>query len=149
AACARAGPALARAGEPGRRTAGDAGHRRGRIGVSSEWKQRREGGGRFALRLLSAIAAFTGRRAARLLLYPIVLYFLLRRPAERRDSAVFLSRARGRPAGLREVARHIHTFAATILDRFYLLSENTRRFDIRVEGLAALHAHLDAGRGVL
>jgi predicted LPLAT superfamily acyltransferase len=54
----------------------------------------------------------------------------------------------GRPVSLWHVARHIHTFASTILDRVFLLSENTRRFDVTVHGVAALHAQLDRG-GVL
>ena len=84
--------------------------------MTRHWKQRSEGGGRVALRLLSAISRRGGRGPARLLLYPITLYFLLRRPEERRDSRAYLTRALGRPARLRDVARHIHTFAATILD---------------------------------
>ncbi|WP_082132474.1 acyltransferase [Luteimonas sp. FCS-9] len=117
--------------------------------MSSEWKRRREGGGRFALSLIRGIASHCGRAPARALLHPITLYFLLRRGAERRDSRAYLTRVFGRPATLAEVARHVHTFAATILDRLFLLSESTRRFDVRTEGLEALHAHLEAGRGVL
>jgi predicted LPLAT superfamily acyltransferase len=117
--------------------------------VSSEWKQRHEGGNRLAMRMLRAVSCKLGRAPARLLLYPIVLYFLLRRGAERRDSRAYLARVLGRPATLRDVARHLHTFAATILDRVFLLSEDTRRFDVRTQGLDTLHRHLDAGRGVL
>lgn len=117
--------------------------------MSSAWKQRREAGGQTALRMLHAIATRLGRAPARLLLYPITAYFLLRRPVERGDSRAYLSRVFGRPATLGEVARHIHMFAATILDRLFLLSESIQRFDVRAEGLGELHAHLDAGRGVL
>lgn len=117
--------------------------------MSSAWKTRREGGGRLALRTLVAVASILGRGPTRALLYPIALYFMLRRGAERRDSRLYLSRMFGRPATLREVGRHFRTFAATILDRLFLLSENTRRFDVHTQGLDALHGHLDAGRGVL
>lgn len=117
--------------------------------MSAAWKARREGGGRAALLAMRAVASWCGRAPARLLLYAVTLYFLLRRGAERRDSRAYLSRVFGRPASLVEVARHIHTFAATILDRLFLLSENTRRFDVRTFGLDTLHRHLDAGRGVL
>ncbi len=117
--------------------------------MSTQWKRRREGGGRFALAAMLRVAKLLGRRATRLLLYPITLYFLLRRGAERRDSRAYLGRVLGRPATLGEVARHIHTFAATILDRLFLLTGNTRGFDVRTSGLEALHGHLDAGRGVL
>ncbi len=117
--------------------------------MSSEWKQRREGGGRFALWLIRTIGRRGGRTLARLCLYPITLYFMLRRGHERRGSRAYLTRALGRPARLRDVARHFHTFAATTLDRIFLLGEHTRRFDVTVSGLDGLHAQLDQGRGVL
>ncbi|HVI57820.1 MAG TPA: acyltransferase [Luteimonas sp.] len=117
--------------------------------MSSGWKQRREGGGWFAIWLIRSIGRYGGRALARLCLYPITLYFLLRRGAERRDSRAALSRLLGRPATLADVARHIHTFAATILDRVFLLGGELDRFDIRVQGLDGLHAQLDQGRGVL
>ncbi|MBB1473419.1 acyltransferase [Luteimonas sp. MC1782] len=117
--------------------------------MTRHWKQRSEGGGRVALRLLSAISRRGGRGPARLLLYPITLYFLLRRREERRDSRAYLTRALGRPARLRDVARHIHTFAATILDRLFLLVGDTRRFDIGISGLGPLHEVLDRGQGLL
>ena len=117
--------------------------------MSGHWKQRREGGGLFALRLLRTISLRGGRGLARLLLYPITLYFLLRRGEERRDSRAYLGRVLGRPARTGDVARHIHTFAATILDRVFLLGGDMQRFDVRVSGLESLHAMLDRGQGVL
>jgi predicted LPLAT superfamily acyltransferase len=117
--------------------------------MTRNWKQRREGGGWFALWLLRSVSLRGGRGLARLLLYPITLYFLLRRGEERRDSRAYLGRVLGRRAGLADVARHIHTFAATILDRVFLLGGDTRRFDIRVSGLESLHAALDRRQGVL
>lgn len=113
------------------------------------WKQRPEGGGRFALWLIRSIALYGGRGLGRLLLYPITLYFLLRRGPERRASRAFLSQVLGRPATLWEVARHIHTFASTILDRVFLLSQRFARFEVEVHGLDVLHAAMDEGRGVL
>ncbi|MFC0716742.1 LpxL/LpxP family acyltransferase [Luteimonas padinae] len=117
--------------------------------MTGSWKQRREGGGLFALWLLRSVSLRGGRGLARLLLVPITAYFLARRGEERRDSRAYLSRVLGRPARLRDVARHIHTFAATILDRVFLLGGDMQRFDIRVSGLESLHAALDRGQGVL
>jgi predicted LPLAT superfamily acyltransferase len=113
------------------------------------WKQRPEGGGLFAIWLIRTFALHVGRLPARMVLFPITLYFLLMRGPERRASRAFLTRVFGRPATLWEVARHIHTFAATILDRVFLLSEQFRRFDLHVHGLDALRAELDKGRGLL
>lgn len=117
--------------------------------MNCDWKSRREGGSMAALWLLRTIAQHGGRRLARVLLLPITLYFLARRHAERRDSRAYLARVLDRRPTLWHVARHIHTFAATILDRLFLLLENTRRFAVDVSGLEPLHRHLDAGRGVL
>jgi len=117
--------------------------------MSARWKQRPEGGGAFAIRLIRAIGLHGGRSLARACLYPIALYFLLRRGPERRASRAYLTRALGRPASLADVARHIHCFAATILDRLFLLGGREDSFDIDVSGLEPLHAAIDRGRGLL
>ncbi len=117
--------------------------------MNSNWKQRREGGSPFAIWLIRSIGRYGGRGLARLFLYPITAYFLLRRPGERNGSRDFLTRAFNRRASLLDVARHIHTFASTILDRVFLLSEETRRFDVEIRGVDKVHAQLDQGRGVL
>ncbi|KGQ19091.1 Acyltransferase [Lysobacter dokdonensis DS-58] len=117
--------------------------------MNMHWKQRPEGGGRFAIWLIRAIARRGGRTLARLCLYPIVLYFLALRGPERKASRTYLTRVLRRPATLLGVARHIHCFAATILDRVFLLGEDLRRFDVRVEGLERLHAEVDMHGGVL
>ncbi len=121
--------------------------------MTGEWKQRPEGGGLFALWLIRSIGRYGGRAVSRLLLYPITLYFLIRRGPERRASRQWLNRALGRPATLWDVAKHIHSFASTVLDRVFLLGDGAeslaRRFDVDVGGLDALHAHLDLGRGML
>ena len=47
------------------------------------WTDRPEGGGHFAIWLIRSIALYGGRPFARLFLYPITLYFYLRRGPER------------------------------------------------------------------
>ena len=54
--------------------------------MSADWKQRPEGGGWFAIWLIRNIARYGGRAVARVLLYPITLYFLLVRGPERKAS---------------------------------------------------------------
>ncbi len=117
--------------------------------MNTAWIRRPEGGGRFALVLMLRIALGLGRLPARLVLYPVALYFLLRRGPERRASRQYLSRALGRPARLRDVYRHFLTFASVTLDRVFLLSDRFRRFDVRCEGLQHLHSALALGRGAL
>lgn len=117
--------------------------------MKADWKQRPEGGGRFAIWLIRTIARRGGRAVARSLLYPITLYFLIVRGPERVASHNYLARALPRAPRLLDVARHVHTFAATILDRVFLLSGQVQRFDIRIDGLDAVHAQIDRGQGLL
>jgi len=116
---------------------------------TEHWSARPEGGGRFAIWLIRTIGLKCGRGCARLLLYPITLYFFLRRSYERRVSYAFLERAFGRKANAWQVMRHIHSFASTILDRVFLLADRYSRFDVRVHGLAELHSRMRPERGVL
>lgn len=117
--------------------------------MSGHWSKRKEGGGHFAIWLIRTIGLRLGRPVARLCLYPITLYFFLRRPYERRVSYAFLERAFGRRANAWQVMRHIHRFAGTILDRVFLLADRFKAFDVRVEGLDRLTSRLRPDRGVL
>ncbi|MDW2983115.1 acyltransferase [Rhodanobacter sp. KK11] len=119
------------------------------MSAQGHWQSRPEGGGRFALWLIRTIALHGGRRLGRLCLYPITLYFFLRRAPERRASRQYLQRVFGRPATTWQVLRHIHCFAATTLDRIFLLAHGERSFRIETEGLDLLDQRLAQGRGVL
>lgn len=117
--------------------------------MSKQWKQRPEGGGHFAVWLIRTIGRYGGRMLSRALLYPITAYFLIRRAPERRASRDWLTLALDRRASVLDVARHIHTFAATILDRVFLLSGQLRRFNVAIIGVEKVHEYIDAGRGTL
>ena len=113
------------------------------------WQSRPEGGGRFALWLIRGIALHGGRRFGRLFLYPITLYFYLRRRPERVASRQYLQRVLPHPVGAWQVLRHIHCFASTIMDRVYLLAHGEQGFEIETEGLELLDERLARGHGVL
>ncbi|MFC3550689.1 acyltransferase [Lysobacter cavernae] len=117
--------------------------------MSADWTQRPEGGSWFAIRLIRNIARHGGRALGRACLYPITAYFLCVRGPERRASRAYLARVLPRPPSWRDVARHLHTFAATILDRVFLLDGQLQRFDIRVDGLDLLRAQFERGQGAL
>ena len=117
--------------------------------MTRHWKERPEGGGRFAIWLIRGIARYGGRTLARLCLYPITLYFVAVRGPERTASRAYLARALGRPARLSDAFRHMHTFASTILDRVFLLGGRLGNFDVTVSGLDAVHHELDKRRGLL
>jgi predicted LPLAT superfamily acyltransferase len=115
---------------------------------SQEWISRPEGGGPRAIRMMVSLARTCGRSFSRVVLYPITLYFVLRRRPERRASSDYLRRLAKGPNWL-NVARHIYCFAAVTLDRVYLLAENFRRFDVRCYGMEDLTAALGQDKGVL
>jgi len=117
--------------------------------MSKAWFRQRERGSPFLIRIILWVAQRIGRGAARLLLYPITGYFLLSATTARRASRDYLGRIHGRPATLREVAQHIHCFAATILDRVFFLSGQFQQFDLRFHGMEQALALVDAGRGFL
>lgn len=115
----------------------------------SQWRGRPEGGGHFALWLIRSIGLHAGRRVARLILFPITLYFVLRRGPERRASRAYLTRVFGRRPSFWQLLVHVHYFASTILDRVFLLSGQLQHFDLRVHGLEQLDSQVYRGCGVL
>lgn len=98
----------------------------GADGLTPSWKIQQERSTPFALKSIRWIALNLGRPTARLLLYPISLYFLLFAPVQRKASRNYLRRVLDREPSWLDLCRHIFCFAATILDRVYLL---TGRFD--------------------
>ena len=100
-----------------------------------------------ALRTMTWVAMVLGRPVARLLLYPICLYFLVFSTRERRASLQYLSRVLGRPAGIADTFRHYQSFAAIILDRVFLLNNQFSRFDVRVHGAEIIDEMAADGKG--
>lgn len=103
----------------------------------------------FLLRLMAWISLNLGRRVARLLLYPISLYFFIMVPRARQASRSYLDRALGRPSTWRDGFHHVHTFASTILDRIYLLNDRSNLFDLTVDNEDLVLQATAGGQGVL
>jgi predicted LPLAT superfamily acyltransferase len=113
------------------------------------WTALSERGTPAALWLIAWIAMHIGRSVARLLLYPITFYFVLTARVARRTSYEYLSRMRGRASHWWHVFRHFHCFAATILDRLYLLRGEFQRFDVKLHGKETLHRQIETGKGCI
>ncbi len=113
------------------------------------WTALPERGTPASLRLIAWIAVHIGRSAARLLLYPITLYFVIGARAARRVSYEYLKRVRGRPPHWWHVFRHFHCFAATILDRVYLLRSEFEHFDVTLHEKEILHRQIESGKGCI
>lgn len=115
--------------------------------MAAVWMQADERSNLLALRIIAWVAARLGRPAARLLLYPITLYFVVFSETARRASCDYMRRALGREPGFLDGCRHVFAFASTILDRFFLLNDRFDLFDVQVHGQEAVQAALARGRG--
>ncbi len=113
----------------------------------TQWTDKAERGSAWLIHLIVWLARTVGRPICRMLLYPIVAYFVLTDRTARRASAEFLQLARGRPARLRDAFSHIYWFAATLLDRVYMAAGEFDRFELEIEGLSLLERAHDEGHG--
>lgn len=90
--------------------------------MNSKWQAHKEHSNPLAINTIRWIALHLGRLPARMILYPITLYYLLFASQQRRASYLYLRRIFQRKPNWREIAKHIHCFSATILDRIYLIT---------------------------
>lgn len=113
------------------------------------WLQQKERGSLILIRLIGWIALSLGRSFGRLLLYPISFYFVLFVPKARRASRDYLRRVLKAPPGFKDIFHHVHTFAATILDRVYLITNRIDGLDITIYGYPELLEQYHKGKGCL
>jgi predicted LPLAT superfamily acyltransferase len=114
-----------------------------------QWSGLPERGTPASLGAIGWIAERLGRAVARLLLYPITFYFLITAHAARRASGEFLKRAHGGSVHWWHVLRHFYYFAATILDRVYLLRGEFDRFCVTIHCKEALRRQNENGKGCI
>ncbi|NSX04374.1 LpxL/LpxP family acyltransferase [Cupriavidus gilardii] len=104
---------------------------------------------------LYAVNRIFGRTLFRVLLYPVVMYYWLTRPAARRASVDFLRRvhryggAAGAVPGLRHSLRHLLSFAETLLDKMLAISGRYRFDAVRRDGAELMARQRDSGRGAV
>lgn len=115
--------------------------------AARDWTAARERSNLLALRTIAWIATHLGRNAARVVLHPITLYFLVFSPAARRHSARYLARVLGRAPGWRDRYRHLHAFASVALDRIWFVSGRMDVFDIGITGNERVEESMAEGRG--
>jgi predicted LPLAT superfamily acyltransferase len=130
---------------------------RGEAERGVRWYERPERGSALGIEITAFLYRSVGRRAARLLLYGIVAYFVATDAAGRRASQAFLARvarargaplATGRLAALRRLFRHYLEFGTQILDRvgFWMGPQD---FALEVAGAEHLERAVREGRGAL
>ncbi len=115
----------------------------------NNWTQEKERGSKFLILLIRWIALHLGRGVARSILYPITAYFLLAASSSVAASKDYLRRTAIHDPNWWNIARHIHCFAATILDRIFFLTGQFERFDIRIHNLDILHDNISANQGCI
>ena len=118
--------------------------------MSARWEEtQRERSSLFMLLWLIYIARFLGRGIARLILIPVVAYFLVTGGATRRASENYLRRILGRAPRLPEIARHFHTFAGCALDRLLLMAGKARGIELKMNYTERAWEIRNSGKGCL
>jgi predicted LPLAT superfamily acyltransferase len=100
----------------------------------AEWTQRTERGSLPLVRFMAWFSLAVGRRASRVLLYAISIYFFATGGKARRAVRDYLRRVHGRAPRLSEQFAVFWSFSSTVHDRVYLLTGRFHLFDIRRHG---------------
>src|SRR5262245_30122002 len=117
--------------------------------LPAAWASAPERGSRVLLRLAAWLALRLGRRMSRWILYPAACYYLFFALRARRASRAFLNRALERPAGVHDVLRNFHAYAAVLHDRIFLASGRMDSLQISIDGVDALERILERGCGCI
>jgi predicted LPLAT superfamily acyltransferase len=117
--------------------------------VKQHWEEQPERSSRFMLALLANTALVLGRHATRVVLIPVVAYFLVTSPSNVTAARQALTRILRRPATWRDVARSFYTYAVCALDRIYLLKGQQRGLKVAVERPPEVIAAATRGGSIL
>jgi predicted LPLAT superfamily acyltransferase len=98
-----------------------------------DWRSYRERSTPSMLRIVVWLGTHLPRAVVRMVLYPIVAYFLLTSPTARAASRDYLRRVLGRPAVLADLWRHFFAFASCTLDRILFLSGRHASLEVDVD----------------
>lgn len=100
------------------------------------------------MRLLFWVCKTFGRWPFRVVLYPVLLWYVAVQPRARRASSSFLAKA-GAPHGLAGVVRHFGSFAETILDKMLLWGGLFDFSKVSLHGAEPLLQMIGSGRGAM
>ncbi|EGF32057.1 glycosyl transferase, family 2 [Oxalobacteraceae bacterium IMCC9480] len=112
------------------------------------WSRINEVGYASGMRLLFCVHRWLGRWPFRCALYPVLLWYVLTRPAARRASQDYLRHV-GIDAGWGGVLRHFGAFAETILDKMLLWSGDFDASAVQYHGLGQMQQLVGQRRGAL
>lgn len=114
----------------------------------SEWLAARERGSAWTIAFMVWLCRGRQRWLVRLLLHPIVLYFLLTGRAARHASLEYFRQVKG-SADWRDCYRQLLCFAECLVDRVALLTGDVEPFRVRSQGREQLQALQREGRGFI
>ena len=121
--------------------------------TSTHWADINEASFVAGMRFLFLIYRVFGRWPFRVVLYPILFWYVLTKPAARRASQTYLQRVTqyvtGVHTGWLGVMRHFATFAESILDKMLLWGGLFKTDDVDYQGMAQMDALLHEKRGAL
>jgi predicted LPLAT superfamily acyltransferase len=121
----------------------------GPLASGGRWTAEPERGSATLLRMMAFVALRLGRPLARCILYFIAAYFFAFAPAARRHAREYLRRALGREPTAGDRFRQVFAFAATILDRFYLIRDPYALLTITAEGDEFMRECMARGQGAI
>jgi predicted LPLAT superfamily acyltransferase len=114
-----------------------------------EWMHVAEKGGVWGIRFVVFLCAKLGRRAARLFLHVLALYYVLFHSAVRESSRLYLERLEGKRPGFWRIYEHVLAFAEVTLDRLLFAAGESKPFHIEMHGEEHLRALRESKRGAL
>ena len=125
--------------------------------MSANWAGIAERGSVLGIQFIGACLRVLGERCARVLLYPVVAYFLLTSPAARRASDEYfvrLARFAGSAAGVPQPGwatrfRHMLAFAESALDKFAAWTGRAAPAAVRFPNRPEFEALVASGKGAL
>lgn len=111
--------------------------------MSGTWESQKERGTKSAILLLLALIRVLGRNLTRLILWPIVAYYLAVSASARKASHDYLQRVLGRQPRLSEQLTHLHCFASCTLDRILIPVRDKPVVDIDIQRSAEVEQLID------
>jgi len=118
------------------------------------WTQISEFGSVAGMRLMFSICRILGRWPFRVVLYPVLLWYMVTKPEARASSSDYLRRVAAYQAshikpGMVTVLRHFASFAENLLDKMLLWSGLFRTDRVKLQGKELIAAQIAAKSGGL
>ncbi len=116
------------------------------------WREQKERSSQLMNTILVKLALLFGRNFIRLLLIPIVYYFMLTSKAARTSSRQALARFTDNQEDKithSQIFNHLYAFAQVTIDRIYLLAGRDHYFDVSTSGTEIFDQFRDQQQGAL